>query len=188
MPIVIEHELKENDVTIYETLKKDHTKVKELLSELIELKPEREKRRSSLIQEIRDELIPHARAEEAVLYNLIRAVDTAKGVVAHGYQEHIEAEVLLRTLQVAGSIDAGWKATAEKLRDALIHHIHEEETEIFSAAKKLFTEDETEMMSEAFEDVKAKVRDQGFIGTTKDLVMNMLPPRVSDAMNVSLKP
>lgn len=175
-------------MTIYENLKKDHEKVKQLLSEIIELQPQSEKRRSSLIQEIRDELIPHARAEEAVLYNLIRAVDIAKGLVAHSYTEHIEAEVLLRTLQVAGSIDAGWKATAEKLKEALTHHIREEETEVFNAAKQLFTDEEAEMMSEAFDEVKAKVRDQGFMGTTRDLVMNMLPPRISDAMHVSLKP
>jgi len=175
-------------MTIYEALTTDHTKVKQLLAELVALDASGEKRRSSLIQGIRDELIPHARAEEAVLYNLIRAVDTAKGVVAHGYQEHIEAEVLLRALQVADSIDAGWKQTAEKLRSALEHHIKEEESEIFAAAQKLFTNEEAEMMAEAFEDLKPKVRDQNMLETTRDLVINMLPPRMADAMKISLNP
>lgn len=175
-------------MTIYEALKKDHRKVQTLLSELVSLEEKTEKRRSSLIQEIRDELIPHARAEEAVLYNLIRAIDTDKGVVMHGYQEHIEAEMLLRTLQVADKIDAGWKATAKKLQEALNHHIQEEETDIFKAAQSLFTEDEAEMMGESFEDMKPKIRDQNMLETTRDLIVNMLPPRLSEAMNVDLKP
>lgn len=175
-------------MNIYEALKTDHKKVKGLLEELVQLEASGEKRRSGLISEIRDELIPHARAEEAVFYNLIRAIDSAKGVIAHGYQEHIEAETLLRTLQVADSIDAGWKATAKKLQEALNHHIQEEETEIFAAARKLFTEDEAEMMGEAFEEMKPKIKDQNLMETTRDLVINMLPPRMSDAMGISLKP
>lgn len=175
-------------MTIYEALKKDHRGVQALLEELVSLDEKTEKRRSALIQEIRDELIPHARAEEAVFYNLIRAVDTAKGTVAHGYQEHIEAEVLLRTLQLADTIDAGWKTTAKKLKEALDHHIQEEESEIFRTARSLFTDDEAEMMAEAFEELKPKIRDQSMLETTRDLVINMLPPRMSDAVNIGLKP
>ena len=70
---------------IYDALMKDHRKVEGLLANLVTIKDGDFKRRDELVQKIRDELIPHARAEEAVFYNSIRAVDTAKDLVWHGY-------------------------------------------------------------------------------------------------------
>src|SRR3954467_11897460 len=133
---------------IYDELRKDHKKVLDLLDQLIASEKSDSKSRESLVQQIRDELVPHARAEEAVLYNSIRDVDTAKGVVAHAYTEHLEAETLLRGIQVTDNLNINWVAGAKKLKDTLKHHIAEEEGRVFDAAKKLFTEDETTAMAE----------------------------------------
>jgi hemerythrin-like domain-containing protein len=132
--------------------------------------------RNDLINRVRDELIPHARAEEAVFYNSIRALDSAKMIVVHAFQEHIEAEGLLRTLQVRDKIDAEWKATARKLKDTLEHHIQEEENEIIPAAEKIFTKEEAEVMGEAFIKLKPEVKKEGFMQTTLELLVNMMPP------------
>lgn len=162
---------------IYEVLRKDHEKVKTLLSELVALDESGEKRRHDLIQQIRDELVPHSRAEESVFYNSLSAIDSAKDVVMHGYQEHMEAETFLRTLQAADKIDMGWKQTAKKLKEAVFHHIEEEENKIFTVAQHLFTDEEAVMMAEAFEQLKPEVREQGFMQTTIDMVANLMPPR-----------
>ena len=175
-------------MTIYEALKTDHRKVQGLLEELVTLDEGGESRRSSLIGKIRDELIPHARAEEAVFYNSIRAVDTEKAIIAHGYQEHVMAETLLRTLQVADKIDVGWQATAKKLKSALDHHISEEEGEIFTAAKKLFTTEEAEVIGDTFQKMKPKIKEESLMETTLDMVVNMMPPRISEALRISRTP
>jgi len=164
---------------IYEALKKDHEEVKELMDELIALKND-DDYRFVLIEEIRNHLIPHARAEESVFYNTLRAVNADKKIVFHGYQEHLEAETLLRTLQVMDKMNLEWKGTAEKLRDALQHHINEEETEIFAEARAAFTKEEAEAMCEAFEQLKPKIEQEGFVKNTMDMVINMMPPRLAD--------
>lgn len=164
---------------IYEALKKDHVEVKALMDELVSLRPDDEYR-FILIEEIRNHLIPHARAEESVFYNTLRAVNADKKVVFHGYQEHLEAETLLRTLQVMDKLNFEWKATAEKLRDALNHHIEEEESEIFAQARAAFSEDEAVAMCEAFEQLKPKIEQEGFVKNTVDMVINMMPPRLAD--------
>ncbi len=161
---------------IFEALKKDHEKVKNLLNKLVEMK-EGDAGRKALIDEVRDELIPHARAEEAIFYNSLRTIKETKDLVMHGYKEHMEAETLLRTLQLKEKIDADWTKTANKLREAILHHIESEEGEIFSAARRVFTQEEAEMMADAFEELKPKVRKEGFLKTTMDLILNMLPPR-----------
>lgn len=164
---------------IYEALKKDHEEVNELLNELVSLK-EDDDYRFVLIDEIRNHLIPHARAEESVFYNTLRAVNADKKVVFHGFQEHLEAETLLRSLQVMDKLNMDWKATAEKLRDAIAHHVQEEETEIFAEARAAFTTEEAEAMCEAFEQLKPKIEQEGFVKNTVDMVINMMPPRLAD--------
>lgn len=174
---------------IYEALRNDHEKVKKLLSELVLLGPDDKEHADALIDLIRDELIPHSRAEEAVFYNSIRAVDTAKGLVWHGYEEHIMAEGLLRTLQGMSKIDVDWHGVARKLKTALEHHIQEEETEIFAAAQNLFTDEEAEVMCEAFEDLKPQVKEEGILQTSLDLIANVMPARLAAPLrSFTLKP
>ncbi len=166
---------------IYDELTKDHRKVMELLNKLLSHADSSAETRNALITEIRDELIPHSRAEEAVFYNSLREIPEVKSMVMHGYTEHMEAETLLRTLQVTGKVDAGWRTTAEKLRDALAHHIEEEETEIFAAAKQVLAKEEAEMIGQAFVEMKPQIKEQGFMGTTIDMIANLLPQRFSGA-------
>ena len=164
---------------IYEALKNDHDEVKQLLDELLSLRDDDEYR-YVLIEEISNNLIPHSRAEESVFYNTLRAVNADKGIVLHGYKEHLEAESLLRALQIMDKMDLDWKKTAQKLKDALEHHIQEEESTIFEEAQKAFTSEEAVVMCEAFESLKSEVSKEGPIKTTVDMVVNMMPPRIAD--------
>lgn len=169
-------------MTIYDALKKDHEKVKQLLNQLVMSEGSPAEERSDLIAQIRDELIPHARAEESVFYNSLRSLDQAKDIVMHGYGEHIEAETLLRTLQAKDKVDMEWKSTAAKLRTAVTHHIDEEETKIFNVAKQLFTNQEATMMAEAFEALKPEIKEEGLMQTSIELITNLMPQRFVPAL------
>lgn len=166
---------------IYDILKKEHEEVKGLLNDLIALKDDDEYR-FVLVEEIRSALIPHSRAEEATFYNTLRAVDADKSIVAHGFKEHLEAETLLRVLQVKDKINADWKSTAMKLQEALTHHILEEETKIFAEARKIFTTEEAEAIGEAFISLKPNFVNDGFMKSAIDMVINMLPTRLADSI------
>ena len=90
---------------IYEALINDHRKLQGILDRLVALNEGDEDQRQEMITQVRDELIPHSRAEEAVFYNSIRAINTAQDLAWHGYEEHMLAESLLRTLQAADKIE-----------------------------------------------------------------------------------
>lgn len=164
---------------IYEALKKDHQKVKGLLNQLVNLADNDKTARDKLVAQIRDDLIPHSRAEEAVFYNSILAVNTAQDLVWHGYEEHMEAEMLLRTLQGLDAVNAEWKKVAQKLKAGVEHHIQEEETKIMPVAQHLFTDEEAMAMAEAFEEMKPEVKEGGIIQSTLDLIANLLPTRLA---------
>lgn len=162
---------------IYDALMKDHRGVEALLERLVNSADATAEVRSDLIQKIRDELVPHARAEEAVFYNSLRDIDETRELVAHGYVEHMEAEMLLRTLQTMDAVNADWRKVAMKLQKELLHHIQEEENEIFPAAKQVLANEEAEMMERAFQQMKPQIREAGFVSNTMDAVINMMPKR-----------
>ena len=166
---------------IYDLLRQDHTEIKSMLNDLIKLDQDDEYR-FILMQEIKNALIPHSRAEESVFYNAIRAVDADKSVVAHSYQEHLEAETMLRTLLVKDKTNLDWRSTAKKLQQALEHHISEEEGRVFAEARKIFTPQEAESIGQAFEKLKPTFVGDGVVKNTIDIVINMLPPRLANGI------
>lgn len=161
---------------IYESLKQDHIAVSDLLNELVALDKD-DDYRTVIVEQISSALIPHARAEEAILYNSIRAVKSDNSLVMHSYKEHMEAESLLRMLQVKDKADFDWKDTAIKLRTALSKHIQEEETNLFREARSIFSTEEATMMNDAFLKMKSQVAQQGFMKNSFDMVVNLMPPK-----------
>jgi len=166
---------------IYDELKKDHDKVKSLLQELLIL-DEKSPHRHALIDAIRDALVPHSRAEEAVFYNSLRVLDSTNDIIMGSYEEHIEAESLLRGLQLRDKVDMEWRNTAQKLKDALEDHIDEEESKLFALAQQLLTAREAEMLGHAFVQLKPSVQKEGFVKTTFDLLVNLMPPRLAPVL------
>jgi hemerythrin superfamily protein len=165
-------------MNIYAALKKDHAKVESLLNQLVLSSENGTNDWKTLITQIRDELIPHSRAEEALFYNPIRETEFGKGVIMHSYQEHAMAETDLRTLQAMKAINANWTALAKKLRSDLLHHVKEEESKVFAAGKLVFSESEAEDIAEAFEALKPQIKEQSFVGTSYDLMLNLLPEAI----------
>lgn len=163
---------------IYDILKKDHEDVTSMLNELVNMSGKGDPH--DLVSRIRDALIPHARAEEAVFYNSLRGFDRAKDRIMHSFSEHLGAEAMLRTLQVKEKIAGDWKKTAKELKAALEHHISEEEGTIFGLAREFFSDDEAEKLGQAFEKMKAETIGEGLMKTSLDLVANLMPPRFTD--------
>jgi hemerythrin superfamily protein len=163
---------------IYDALHKDHERIRALLDKLIHLdeKADRDER-NSLIDDIRDELVPHARAEESVFYNSLRSLDASKEEALHAYHEHNQADLALGALIAAGKTGVAWKGAAQKLKDLLEHHIREEEGKMFNMARQLFTPEEAEMMARAFERLKPEVENEGILQKTLDVVSDMMPAR-----------
>jgi 5-formyltetrahydrofolate cyclo-ligase len=115
-----------------------------------------------------------------VFYNTLRLIDESKPLAMHGYKDHMEAEGLLRLLQTMDKLDLAWKPTARKLKSALDKHIAEEENEIFQKARELFTETDAIAMAKTFKAMKSEIQAEGLMGTTLDMLANLMPPRFSD--------
>ncbi len=165
-------------MNIYHSLQNDHKVVSELLDQLVETSDTDNKKWKGLLEQIRDELIPHLRAEEAVFYNAVRELDPTTHVIKDSYVEHATAEADLRALQTLKAVDINFKNLVKKLRADILLHVQHEESQVFAAAQTLFSEEEAKMIGKAFHELKAVVKKQSDIGTTVDLISNLLPRRL----------
>ena len=166
---------------IYEALSKDHREFEALLDRLVAASKTGDPDWKAALDQLRRGVIAHAHAEEAVFYNGLREADESKGLVAHSYTEHAATEGEIRTLGVAKMLDANWTSMMEKLRKDLRHHIQEEESRVFAAGRKVFSDEEARQLGAAFERMKLDTAKDGdsLIASNIDLIANLLPPRLT---------
>jgi hemerythrin superfamily protein len=174
---------------IYEALSNDHREFERLLDGLLQASKAGDESWKQILDELRRKVIAHSHAEEAVFYNALREMNEAKDLVMHSYGEHAMAEGEIRTLGAAKMVDANWTSLVEKLRNDLLHHIKEEESQVFAAAQKVFSDAEAEQIGAAFERMKAETAKDGdsMIASTVDLIANLLPQRLTSGFRKHLK-
>lgn len=83
-------------MNIYNYLKKDHKKVKQLMEDLLASKSEKE--RAALFEEIKYELLLHAKTEEDTFYKALEDKEPTQERIEEGEEEHKEIEDYLKKL------------------------------------------------------------------------------------------
>lgn len=141
---------------IYEILKKDHRLVKELLKKLEKTDESSGDVRIELLTELKENLLPHSRAEEQVLYEALKDCDVkeADEKAFEGYEEHAVADHLIQELEATQTEDKRWGALMVVLKENLEHHIEEEEGEFFKKAREAFDSDTAKEMATNFVSLK----------------------------------
>jgi hemerythrin superfamily protein len=113
--------------------------------------------RVALLQEITARLTAHARAEEAEVYPaLTRAEPDEEEEVEHAYDEHHEAEHLLRkacNLVVSPHFDEAFEAFVA----AVGHHVEEEEQDVLPALRQAVDARTLERLGAAFDTARAEL-------------------------------
>jgi hemerythrin superfamily protein len=125
-------------------LKKDHAKVKALLSELESTTERGVQTRQRLFAQIKAELTVHETIEEEIFYPELKAHPKAKDIVLEAYEEHNVVDTLMGELSGLSVEDETWGAKAKVMQENIEHHIEEEEGEMFDKAEQVFDEAELE--------------------------------------------
>ncbi|MDT0499758.1 MULTISPECIES: hemerythrin domain-containing protein [unclassified Halomonas] len=124
-------------MTIFEALRESHDKQRRLLSLLVETSGDSEGR-DELYRRLRAELINHAGAEERSLYVPMMEYDLTQEKARHSVAEHHEIDEALEALDTTDYSSPGWLAAARKLQELVLHHLEEEEQEVFQLAGRVF--------------------------------------------------
>jgi hemerythrin superfamily protein len=147
------------DADILELLRKDHDEVEDLLDKLVESRNGTE--RKSLLKKIKGALVPHVRAEEKVVYDAVMAVKGRKEAEdgEEGYLEHGLADRMLATLgKTSGAMSPEFSAAAKVLKELVLHHVREEENNIWPDVREHFSDSDRAEMGKKFRQAKQRVR------------------------------
>lgn len=142
------------EARIFEDLKRDHDKHRELLEKLSETDSGDERR--DLFEELRKELQAHAAAEEESLYSTMLGNPDLRDEARHSVSEHKEIDDKLGELLEADENSDAWEETFGELRHRYLHHIDEEEEEMFPKADEELSPQVEERIADVFEERKPK--------------------------------
>lgn len=138
---------------IFDALKQDHDQHRLLLQKLSDAKGEND-RRAKLFDQFRTEVTAHAAAEEETLYATMLSRPDLREDAQHSVSEHKEIDDYLDEMNDLEAGSAEWEATFEKMKKRYLHHIDEEEEEMFPDAAKELTSSEEQALANRFAERK----------------------------------
>ena len=137
-------------MTIFEALRSDH-ETQRTLVDLVTKTTGDSEGRQELWDRLKRELEAHAGAEERYFYVPLMEHDLTQDKARHSVSEHKELDDFIEKLDEYDMGGSQWLQTAEELKHRLIHHLDEEEHEIFQIAGKALTDDEKQSLSDEYE-------------------------------------
>lgn len=138
------------EARIFEDLKKDHDRQRKLLEQLGETSGASDERKT-LFETLRQELQAHAAAEEESLYATMLGMPDLREDARHSVSEHKEVDDMLGELVAMELGSKAWLMKFREMRHRYLHHIDEEEEEMFPAAARQLTPEAEERIAGVFE-------------------------------------
>lgn len=144
---------------IYTYIEQDHRRVAKLIDELLSVNLLAFQER--VFHQIRLELSLHAEAEEQTFYAALHEASERANFedrVVHAKEDHAEMRELLDFLMNEALTSPKWMEKFGELKHAIEHHVKEEETEIFSKARRILSAEQASQLAQDMERVKQRIR------------------------------
>jgi len=119
-----------------EMLKEDHAKVKKAFKEFETLDREDTEACRQLVQTVCDDLKVHTTLEEEIFYPAVREAIEDEDIMNEASVEHETAKMLIEQLENMEPDDPNYHATFTVLGEYVMHHVKEEENEMFPKLRR----------------------------------------------------
>ncbi|MGN6692363.1 MAG: hemerythrin domain-containing protein [Sphingopyxis sp.] len=143
------------ETEIFARLKADHDRHRELLKQLDATQGGSDER-ERLFEAFRIEVTAHAASEEMSLYATMLSRPDLRDDAQHSVAEHKEIEDYLTELYEMDFSSTGWLTRFRTMKDRYLHHIDEEEEEMFPEAEKGLSDAKKRELAAIFEREKPK--------------------------------
>lgn len=141
------------EARIFDDLKQDHDRQRKMLQNIAGASG---KERQAQFGALRKELQAHAAAEEESLYATMLGCPDLREDARHSVSEHKEIDDMLGEM-VEVDVDAdAWAETFARMRHRYLHHIDEEEKEMFPKAAEGLTREAEARIARVFEKRKPR--------------------------------
>lgn len=142
---------------ILNTLKAEHDVLRELFAKMEATTDRAVKKRTDLLLEIKQNLLPHAKWEEQVFYPAFEERASRDGLKTHAeaVEEHRAVEqTVMPDVHAADFGTPQFAGRAKVFGEMIDHHATEEEATMFKMAKKLFSAQERADLDADYEEWK----------------------------------
>ena len=143
------------ETRIFARLKADHDRHRDLLDRIDQTHGDSDDRRT-LFEAFRVEVTAHAASEEMSLYATMLGKPDLREEAQHSVSEHKEIDDMLTELYEMDFSSTGWLTRFRTMKDRYLHHIDEEEEEMFPEAEKGLSEAKKKELAAIFEKEKPK--------------------------------
>jgi hemerythrin superfamily protein len=139
------------NATIFDRLKQDHDAHRQLFAKMAEADREKdEDRLEKLFEQFKVEVSAHAAAEDETLYATMLSRPDLREDAQHSVSEHKEIDDYLEELSELKFNGEAWRREFDKMKKRYLHHIEEEEEEMFPDAAKDLSAAEEEKLGKLF--------------------------------------
>lgn len=135
---------------IFDRLKQDHDRHRELLDKIGETSGETEERKQ-LFTKLTKELKSHAAAEEQALYSTMLRKPPTTDETRHSVAEHHEIDEMLNDLAATDMSTGAWLQKFKDFEHRYRHHIEEEEDDHFPDFAEYLDDKDTQHMEKVFQ-------------------------------------
>ena len=141
-------------------LKKDHEKVRGLLSQLERAASRNSEKAEQLLAQVDREVKIHSQIEEEIFYPAFR--DAAqkhddRELYYEAKEEHHVVDLVMPEVRKTDSDAEEFAAKTKVLKELIEHHADEEEKEMFPKARKLFDRNELRELGERLKERKKEL-------------------------------
>ena len=136
---------------IYDLLTQQHREVADIFKKIRSSLDSDKEKIPELFEKLKVELTSHLKSEQEVFYKPLRVLTKepqGRKLSWEGDEEHHVICLLLNELARTDLESEEWAAKIKVLNEIVDHHVKEEESETFAAARKTFDRDEAEQIAQ----------------------------------------
>lgn len=145
-------------MNILDLIKTDHRKVESLFAEID--KSDAPHKLQTLFNQLYKELSIHTEAEELTLYPALREYEDTDDLLEEAEEEHTEAKELLEEIKSLNPSSSEFKERISELKNAVQHHVQEEENNIFSVVRECMDKSELNQLGTEFTEAKSRLQQE----------------------------
>jgi hemerythrin superfamily protein len=135
-----------------ELLKEDHKKVEKIFTAM-----EKQEDRQKLFPELDRELSVHAEIEEKIFYPAAKEAEPTRDLVLESIEEHKQIKMVLADLEQTDKSTDVWGAALKVLKEDVMHHVGEEEDELFPKVRKVLSKEQLEDLGTRMAELKTQL-------------------------------
>jgi iron-sulfur cluster repair protein YtfE (RIC family) len=141
----------------FQILSKDHRAVEQIFEQIEKIDNRETDHREQIFHKLRQELELHTQIEEKIFYPELKRHDGTKKLVAEALEEHAEVKQMLQEIGTLSAEDDQWSEMINELKMAVQQHVHEEEGQIFPAARQELGQGRIDEVGRQIDEMKQKV-------------------------------